>query len=95
MDGKNERNLNITISNPESESNEIVVSFSTIIRKMKKYLSILIAAAIIAFICAFVYAAVTTHVKKTPLKALVSFNYDGIEKGIDPAGKGAGEDAHT
>lgn len=87
MDEKNERNLNITISNPESESNEIIVSFSTIIRKMKKYLSVLIAAVVTAFICAFVYAAVTTHVKKTSLRALVSFNYDGIEKGIDPAGK--------
>lgn len=87
MDEKNERNLNITITNPENDDNEVVISFSTIIKKMKKYLSILIVAAVTVIVAAFVYAAVTTHVKKPPLKALVSFNYDGIEKGLDPAGK--------
>lgn len=87
MDEKNERNLNITINNPENAENEVVISFSTIFRKMKKYLSLLIAAAITVVVAAFVYAAVTTHVKKPVLKAIVSFNYDGIEKGLDPAGK--------
>lgn len=87
MDEKNERNLNITINNPDNDENEVVISFSTIIRKMKKYLSILIVAAVTVIAAALVYAAVTTHVNKPPLKALVSFNYDGIEKGLDPAGK--------
>lgn len=87
MDKQNERNLNITINNPENDENEVVISFSTIIKKMKKYLSILIVAAITVIVAAFVYAAVTTHVKKPSLTALVSFNYDGIEKGLDPAGK--------
>lgn len=87
MDKLNERNLNITINNPEKDENEVVISFATIIRKMRKYLSVLIIAAVTMVIVAFVYAVVTTHVKKAPLKALVSFNYDGIEKGLDPAGK--------
>ena len=87
MENKKDRNLNITITSPEKDENEVVVSISTIINKLKKYLSLWIAAAIVAALLSGAYAYINTHVRKATLKALVSFSYSGIEKGLDPAGK--------
>ena len=43
-----------------------------------------VAVLFIAF--AFGYATVTTHVSKPALEALISFSFDGVEKGVDPNG---------
>ena len=83
----NDRNLNITISKPEENKNEVIVSVSTVLKKLRKYLLIWIVAAVIFFVAAFGYATVTTHVSKPELVALISFSYDGIEKGLDPKGR--------
>lgn len=81
------RNINIMIKNDEEEKEEIVLSFSTLLRKLKKYLLLWIVIAVFCVVAAFGYAGVTTHVKKPSLSALISFSFDGIEKGVDPAGK--------
>lgn len=85
MAKSDERNLNITLNNQEDED-RVVLSLSTLIRKLKKYLLVWIVAACVIVIVSIGFAAITTHVKKAELTALVSFSYDGIEKGLDPKG---------
>ncbi|MCM1132075.1 MAG: lipopolysaccharide biosynthesis protein [Ruminococcus flavefaciens] len=86
MAKKDERNVNIVIKNPDEEQREIVISLTTLINKLRKYLLIWIVTAVVFVGLAFGYSGVTTHVNKASLHALVGFSYDGIEKGIDPAG---------
>lgn len=83
----NERNLNITLKNEEKDNDEVVISLSAILKKLKKYFTLWLVIACFLFVASFGYAAITTHVKKPSLSALVSFSYSGIEKGKDPAGR--------
>ena len=83
----NERNLNITLKNEEKDQDEVVISISAILKKLKKYFTIWLVAAVFLFVASFGFATLTTHVKKPELTALVSFSYSGIEKGKDPAGR--------
>ena len=87
MAKKDERNLNVTIKNQDSSDNEVVISVSSILRKLKKYLALWLAVAIIAGILGVVLSAVKTFSAKNPARALVSFTYPNIEKGLDPAGR--------
>ncbi len=87
MATKEERNLNITIKNQEEEHDEVVISISTIFKKLKKYFTVWLVAAVVLFVAAFGYATITTHVRKAPLSALVGFSYSGVEKGLDPNGR--------
>ncbi len=87
MAKKDDRNLNITIKNQEEKENEIVVSISTILKKLRKYLTIWIVVAVVFVVFAFGYATITTHVSKPSLVALISFSYKGVEKGLDPNGR--------
>lgn len=84
---KDERNVNIVIKNPEEENKELVISFSTLLKKLRKYLLIWIVVAVVFVGAAFGYSGITTHSNKVSLHALVGFSYDGIEKGLDPSGK--------
>lgn len=87
MAKKEDRNLNITIKNQQEENdNEVVVSISTVLKKLRKYLLIWIVIAVLFVVFAFGYATITTHVSKQPLVALISFSFDGVEKGVDPNG---------
>ena len=85
MANKNDKNLNITINNPRDEE-RILLSLSTLSRKFKKYFGIWLVVAVVFIVAAFGYSGVTTHVKKDPLNALISFSYSGIERGLDPNG---------
>ena len=87
MAKKDDRNLNITIKNQEDKADEVIVSISTVIKKLKKYLFVWIVAAVFFVVASFGYAAITTHVNKPELSALVSFSYSGIEKGLAPDGR--------
>ncbi|WP_028519776.1 hypothetical protein [Ruminococcus flavefaciens] len=87
MAKKDERNLNVTIKNQDSSDNDVVISVSSILRKLKKYLALWLAVAIIAGILGVVLSAVKTFSAKNPARALVSFTYPNIEKGLDPAGR--------
>lgn len=87
MAKREERNLNVTIKNQDDNKNEIVVSVSSIMQKLKKNLALWIAAAIIAGILGVVISSIRTFSSKTPARALISFTYPNIEKGLDPAGR--------
>ncbi len=85
MAKKDERNVSIVIQNPEDEK-DLIVSFSTLLKKLKKYFLIWIVIAVVLVGAAFGYSGVTTHANRPDLHALVGFSYKGIEKGLDPAG---------
>lgn len=86
MAKKDERNLNVVIKNSEEEDKELIISFSTLLKKLRKYLILWIIIVVVFIGAAFGYAGITTHVNKASLHALVGFSYDGIEKGVDPDG---------
>lgn len=86
MAKKETNNLNITINNQDEES-DIVVSMSTLIKKLKKYFLIWLVAVVVFIAMAFGYAGVSTQVTKARLTALISFSFDGVEKGLDPNGR--------
>ena len=86
MAKKDDRNLNITIKNQEDKENEVVVSISTVLKMLRKYLFVWVVIAVLFVVFAFGYATVTTHVSKPSLVALISFSFDGVEKGVDPNG---------
>lgn len=81
----NDKNLNITINNPRDEE-RVVLSFSTLVKRLKRYFLVWVVAAVVAVVAAFGYSGFTTRVNKEPLNALISFSYNGIEKGLDPNG---------
>ena len=86
MGRKDERNLNITIKNQENEKEEMIISVSAILKHLKKYFAIWLAVAIIGGVVATAYSGFKTMVAKPNINALVSFTYNGIEQGLDPAG---------
>ncbi len=81
-----ERNLNITFKADTDEKSDTIVSIGTIFRKLRKYLIIWLVAAVVGVVGVFGYSAVNTHVRKPTLSAVISFTYDGVEKGLDPNG---------
>ena len=83
----NERNLSITLKNEPVDQDDVIISIGTIFKKLKKYLLLWIVSAVVIFVLSFGYATITTHITKAKLTALVSFSYDGIEKGLDPKGR--------
>ena len=83
---KDERYLNITLQNDEEEDDKIVFSFSAFFKKLKKYLLPWIVTTVVASALVFTGSFIFTADSNKELTALVSFTYDGIEKGLDPAG---------
>lgn len=82
-----ERYLNITLKNQEEdEKNQIIISFSSIIKQMKRFVLIWLALSIISAILIPVGYSIFASDQHKNLTALVSFNYDGIEKGKAPDG---------
>ncbi len=86
MTKKDDRNLSITIKN-QTEEKDFIVSFSTFLKKLRKYLLLWIITAVVFCALSFGYAAVTTSTNKVALTALIGFSYTGIEKGLDPKGR--------
>lgn len=82
-----ERNLNVTIKNEPENKDDIIISLAGIFKMLKKYFLPWIMIAVILGVGVFGATALKLRKHKTPLTALVSFNYDGIEKGLDPAGQ--------
>ena len=87
MEKTNDKNLNITIQNKEKEDNDVVISISSIFKKLKKYFLLWVISAVVIFVLTFGYATLTTQIRKPMLNALISFSYAGIEKGTDPNGR--------
>lgn len=86
MNNKEERNLNITLKNSVKEKDDIIVSIPTLLKKLKKYVLIWLVVAVVVFVAVVGSTTLDTMHRKPVLTALVSFTYDGIEKGLDPAG---------
>ena len=87
MENNEERSLNITLKS-EDDKNDVVLTFGSILKKFRKYLLLWIVTAVV--IAALTIGAVSLKnvisSEKMPLTAVVSFTFDGIEKGKDPAG---------
>ncbi len=86
MDKKDSKNLNITIKN-DAEKEGVILSFSSMLKNIKRFFALWLVIAIIAGFASIGIGAIRTFVFKSPIKALVSFTYSGIEKGLDPSGK--------
>ncbi|MBR3630665.1 MAG: lipopolysaccharide biosynthesis protein [Oscillospiraceae bacterium] len=84
MGTQNERNVNITLKNEEADKEEVVISFTSILNMLKRFLAFWLIAAIVVGILVPVASAIFTADQHKNLTALVSFNYDGIEKGLAP-----------
>lgn len=87
MENKEERNVNLILKNEnENHDDDVVVSISGIFRKLKKYFLIWIITAVVAVVLPLAGSAVFFADQHKTMTALVSFTYNGIEKGLDPNG---------
>ena len=82
MAKNNDRNLNVTIKNQDEDKDAVIISLSTIMKQLKRFLVLWLVIAIIAGILSFAFSAIKTFSRKNPAKALVSFSYSGIEKDL-------------
>lgn len=87
MNKKDERYLNITLKN-EEQQDEVIISLAGIFKMLKKYFLIWIVTAVVIAGLVFGGSAISTRrsSNRTPLTALVSFTFDGIEEGKAPDG---------
>lgn len=83
---KDERYLNITLTNEDDKKDEVVISFSSFFKTLKKYFLIWLVTAVVAAMLILACTAVFSNDQHKNLTALVSFTYDGIEEGLDPDG---------
>ena len=82
-----ERNINLTLTQARDDSQEVTVCLSTIFRQAKKYLlPWIIAAAIMALLISSMVMLFRTSSYSGDITALISYDYDGIEKGLNPSG---------
>ena len=86
MKQKEQRNLNITLKNEEEKKDEIVLSLSAVFRQLKRFVILWLCLSIIVAVLIPVGTAVFAADQHKNLTALVSFNYKGVEKGLDPKG---------
>lgn len=83
-----EKNISLTIKQPDEENNSFTISFSTIFSYLKRYCLIWIIIAVITSMFGMsALMFIKTNVVDTNVTALVSFNYSGIESGVDPYGR--------
>lgn len=86
MSKNEERNLNVTIKNEADDNDSVVLTLSSLGKGLKKYFLPWLIVAVIVFVAVAGLKTTSVLNNKAPFRALISFNYDGIEKGLDPAG---------
>lgn len=86
MENKDERYLNITLNNKEDDKGDVIISFSGIFKKLKKYFLIWLVTAVVAAVAILSGFAIFSADQHKSMSALVSFTFDGIEEGKDPNG---------
>ena len=88
MDNLNEKFLNVTLKNAQEEHEEEQISISIvgILKNLKRFFALWLSATIIASILALVATALAKQDSYKKMVSLVSFTYDGVEKGLDPNG---------
>lgn len=86
MADQNTKNVNLIVKNEEEHGEEIVVSLSAIIRKLKKYFLVWFMTSVIIGGLVGGVSVFFSTTSSTPVRALVSFTHSGIEKGRNPDG---------
>lgn len=86
MDKKEQCYLNVTLKNEDDEKDEVVVSLSGILKKFKKYFLVWLVTAVVSAMLIITGSAIFSSDQHKSMSALVSFTFDGIEKGLDPDG---------
>ncbi|MGN0582198.1 MAG: hypothetical protein ACI4KB_05800 [Oscillospiraceae bacterium] len=82
------------ISNPgavlkkklKKNDNQFNVSVSGILKNLKRFCALWIAVTVAVSLLAFAATAVLKHDNYEKITSLVSFTFDGVEKGLDPNG---------
>ena len=86
MADQNMSNVNLIIRNEEERKEEVVISFTAIMRKLKKYFAVWFMTSVIIGGLVSGVSIFFSSTSSTPVRALVSFSHDGIEKGKNPDG---------
>ncbi|MBR4200661.1 MAG: lipopolysaccharide biosynthesis protein [Oscillospiraceae bacterium] len=82
-----EQNVNLIVKQDErNNEEEVVISISAIFRKLKKYFMVWFMVAVIIGGLIAGGSVFFNTTSSAPVHAVVSFNYDGIEKGKNPDG---------
>ena len=82
-----EKNISVTLKQPDENNKEIAISFSTIFKQAKRFFMLwIVAAAVTAMFIAGIVMMLKTNISDGNVTALISFNYSGIESGLDPNG---------
>ncbi len=89
MNKENDKNISVTLkTQEENNDNSIVISFGSVIRQLKRFLSLWL---VISIICALLIMGLTLYISRSTnsdtISALISYNYDNIKLGLDPKGE--------
>ena len=88
MNNEEQKNIRITLDNPEEKEKGAVISFEKVLSTLRRFLSLwLVFAIIVGIITAGIVLITSRSTSTDMITALISFKYDGIEKGNDPDGK--------
>lgn len=82
-----EQNVNLILKQEEHHNDEeVVISFTTLFRKLKRYFAVWLLVSILVGGLIAGASMFFTTTSSNPVRAVVSFNYKGIEKGKNPDG---------
>lgn len=70
----------------EDDQDTIIIPIWGIFHQLKKYFILWLIIAVVAAACVFGVVLASSSSHYTPLTAMVSFTFDGIEDGLDPNG---------
>ena len=88
MNNEEQKNIRITLDKSEEKEKGVVISFEKVFTQLRRFLSLWIAFALISGIITAGMVLITNRSTSTDMiTSLISFNYDGIEKGNAPDGK--------
>lgn len=83
----NNTNLNIILKNDDNDDNTIVISFSEILKSLRRFFLGWLAIAVLSALLVAAWTAASSHQLSSPPVALIGFNYNGAEKGLTPNGE--------
>lgn len=88
MNTENDKNISVTLkTQEENNDSSIFISFGSIFRQLKRYLSLWL---VVSIICAFLTMGFTLYISRSTssdtITALISYNYSNIKSGLDPKG---------
>lgn len=85
MNTDNEKNISITLRQPENRQGKIPIG--AFVCQLKRFFSLWLALAVaLGAITAGIMLILNKTMNEQSIKALIGFQYKGIEQGLDPAG---------